>query len=200
MYINLQIIISVAMSIVVSSCIFLFAFKKTIDHWTNRSLAKHQSELNKQLETLKASNARASHILTALYDEEAKALKEVSGLLNTATDNVYRLACLYDHTDTSKMKKTYRTHGEECSGHMDKLRVAMNRNCIFIDDKIYSSIEALEKSSKSILEVIDNEDPLCGDVQASIDNLREGLNTVIKDMKSHLESKKHEHLGDIVQN
>ena len=191
--VNVQIVITfIAASVAVGATIS-FLLKKMVDNFVQRSLATQKSELDKQLEKLKAVNMRMNHIIVSLYDEEVKALKdfvislhEVTGMIfnnaNASIDNMLGLTPL----PLFSLDKFVASYNKLCS--------TVEICSIFSNEDLYKMMTAFRGYVQPFIKVFHSsmQNPL--QQKEQIDELIEKRNTLINAVRVEIIRKKREYI------
>jgi len=197
-------IITFLFSTIAGCCILFFVFQKFIDGITESSLKKHQESIDarlkekqkiidEEIEKLKTANMRLNHIMLSLYDEEEKALKNVSISVLSLRDEVARI---YDFqknplgslngSEHEVLEPLY-TSMCECYGLMND---NINSSAVFLDESMYNKLQEIRIYFTHILHPrINNFTPINDDGMKLISNKTNELITYIRE---HLTTKKTE--------
>jgi len=140
----MEISVSVTIAVFAGSGSVAFLFikfwgKTFVEKRVAESLKEKQHELDAQLERLKSANDRVSHIMTSLYDEEKAAIKEMSGLITTATEKVYGFA--YGEYKPNTPDKEH--FGGLAGTAIIDANNSLNRHCIFLEEDIFNCSQKL---------------------------------------------------------
>jgi len=171
----------------------------------------YQKKMDEQLKKLDATNARLNHVMISLYDEEKKALKEVSGALALVVQEVFTNAKEGALNDYDKNLPQF----QKCEDAIVELKQSLNSNRIFIDVDLFGKISELNRkalsnyynfkfaaentrkfSGKDLSDgILDAAYKKRMEIFDSCDELHPLLDEVISEMKKCLERKKKEHFG-----
>ena len=213
--ITVEMIITIVASAAGAAGLVRFLLGKWIDKRTAECLAEQKSEIDTELEKLKSANARASHILTSLYDEEVLALKGIA----VAMSKLYE-SCIETQSKAAKiassvilrnemdeeeaLKEIYDLRNDTVIRIFSDFTITLYENSIFVGGVFHEEAKAfgeeftdgVDKLFNDIIQMVKTNTITDIDNTILINETEERRKQIFRMMREHIANKKRDYMGD----